>query len=531
MAEKRDAIVVGAGLGGLTAAAGLVHAGLDVLVLDKNPHLGGTAALYEKRGFLFPMGPLGFSNPVLVEHVLESVGAEPDMTVRPVDFNLMAFGIETALALPYPDLIDSLGHDFPSERAGLARFFGDLTTMIEEIRTARARGAEPRLRGMEQLPSGDYVEGLVTDWRLRRILGSIGTDEPRFPLPLLAALWDLLSNIGIFHPAEGMEALTTSLKRAVTEAGPFRAESEPAGAGGTVGQSPGEIRLGLEVEKIVVDAGKVRGVTVVGGELVEAPAVISNADFKTTFLVLLDTADLPAEWLRAVAGARLTPSGFHVSLGVDRKKVDLSSFDPAGRIIYRGGGEDGGVDGGEVAGLDWSAPEIDPGALASQELEVVLYSADLARSAPAGGAVVLIRTTADHEHFARFRPARGKRLPGYLEYKSRLARALIEEVSKLIPGLTRAVSTIDIATPLTYEERAGRFGGAVAGWSQDFHHNRDYIVRELIRTPVSGLFMAGHQAYSWLFLGGIPTAIETGMKAAEAVLAGAGPATDIGIPA
>jgi len=73
MKESWDAIVIGAGMGGLTAAAHLVKAGLRVLVLERNPHVGGTAYVYHRKGFTFPMGPLGFSHPALVENVFEKL--------------------------------------------------------------------------------------------------------------------------------------------------------------------------------------------------------------------------------------------------------------------------------------------------------------------------------------------------------------------------------------------------------------------------------------------------------------------------
>jgi phytoene dehydrogenase-like protein len=68
MGNLWDTIIVGSGIGGLTAAAYLAKAGLRVLVLDRNPHPGGTAYVYHRKGFTFPMGPLGFSHPGLVEN-------------------------------------------------------------------------------------------------------------------------------------------------------------------------------------------------------------------------------------------------------------------------------------------------------------------------------------------------------------------------------------------------------------------------------------------------------------------------------
>jgi len=73
-------------------------------------------------------------------------------------------------------------------------------------------------------------------------------------------------------------------------------------------------------------------------------------------------------------------------------------------------------------------------------------------------------------------------------------------------------------------------GGAVAGWSWDYEDFHDYQSRELIGTPIKGLYMAGYQAFSALFMGGVPTAMESGKWAAKAVLEGAPPTEKILIP-
>ena len=73
MGDQTDVIVVGAGLGGLVTAARLVQAGLRVLVLDRNPHVAGTACVFNRAGFTFPMGPLGFSSPLLVRKTISEL--------------------------------------------------------------------------------------------------------------------------------------------------------------------------------------------------------------------------------------------------------------------------------------------------------------------------------------------------------------------------------------------------------------------------------------------------------------------------
>ena len=54
----------------------------------------------------------------------------------------------------------------------------------------------------------------------------------------------------------------------------------------------------------------------------------------------------------------------------------------------------------------------------------------------------------------------------------------------------------------------------MAGWSWEFSDDQQEAERELVRTPLAGLYMAGYQALSSLRLGGIPTAIQSGRLAA-----------------
>jgi len=362
-----------------------------------------------------------------------------------------------------------------------------------------------KLDHTHDISASEYLHGLIKDWRLRRILGSIGTREPYSGLPLLAAMWNLMSHEGIWFPREGMQSFCERFVKAV------------------VGDNDrsGEIRLNKEVAKIRVDQGKALGVILKDGTQLDSSSVISNADYKAAFLKLTDPKTIPPEWVDAISSARQTGSVFQVCLGVDARKADLSAFTKASRLIYRRNGES--TREGET--LDWNVQEIDPDALASQELEVSLWGKDWRSISSEGKAPIVIRAEAEYSHFAKYRMGWRQRPPKYQEYKTRLAQALIQEVDHLIPGLEKAILVMDVATPLTFEDQGGRSGGAVAGWSWDYEDFRDDQPKELIGTPVKGLYMAGYQAFSALFMGGVPTAMESGKRAAKAALEGA-PATE-----
>jgi len=118
-----DTIIVGAGVGGLTAAARLVKAGLHVLVLERNSHPGGTAYVYKRKGFAFPMGPLGFSHPGLVRSILRDLGIENGLLFHRVHYRIKAFGCDLPLSLPSAALVKEFADHFLSDARAVGRFF------------------------------------------------------------------------------------------------------------------------------------------------------------------------------------------------------------------------------------------------------------------------------------------------------------------------------------------------------------------------------------------------------------------------
>jgi all-trans-retinol 13,14-reductase len=510
MSDRWDVIIVGAGIGGLTAAALLVRAGLRVLILERNPHPGGTAYVYKRKGFTFPMGPLGFSTPSLVRDILCELDGG-NLKLSKIQYRIKAFDLEIPISLPFSRMIEELTKLFPEEGKAIKQFFKDMEEIVSAMKFPDTDSNRLILKKASEKSVLEYLSRLVNDWRLRRVLGSIGTQEPYSSLPLLAAMWNLMSKEGIWYPVGGMRSLCERMGQAVIG----RRKNH---------QSVGEIRLEKEVKKIRVKKGEVLGVTLKDSEEIDSAAVISNADYKTTFVKLVESKSIRDEWYQAVVHAKQTRSNLQVSLGVDGNRVDLSSFKDADRLIYRRS------HGASSEEMDWRANEMIPETLAGQELEVSLWSKGDRTLCPMGTGVIVIRTEADYSHFTRYRPAWGRRFPEYQDYKIRLSRALVLEVENLIPGLEKAILVTDIATPLTFEEQGGRSEGTVAGWSWNYEDCPDYHARELVKTPIKGLYMAGYQAFSTIFMGGVPTAMVSGKRAAQAVLQSAGPVEKIMIP-
>jgi phytoene dehydrogenase-like protein len=509
MSDRWDVIIVGAGVGGLTAASVLVKAGLRVLILERNPHPGGTAYVYHRKGFTFPMGPLGFSTPRLIRKTLKMLDGD-DLKLLPVQYRIKAFELEIPVSLTFSRLIEELTKLFPEEDKSVKQFFKDMQEIVSAMQLPDNHLNRLLLEKTSKKSALEYLSGMVKDGRLRRVLGSIGTQEPYSNLPLMAAMWNLMSNEKIWYPVGGMRGFCQRLVQTVVGHRENR-------------QGVGKMILGTEVSQIRVERGKVLGVTLKDGTAIESAAIISNADYKTTFIKLMGPGSVPEEWFRAVLNAKQTKSVLQVCLGVDTNKVDLSSFNEAERLLYKGSR-------GNSSEAFNGRSEIHPEALAGQELEISFWSKNDRALGPEGAGVIVIRTEAEHSDFIRYRPAWRHRLPVYQDVKIQLGKAFIREVENVVPGLEKAILVMDIATPLTFEEQGGRSGGAVAGWSWNYEDCPDYRPRELVRTPIQGLYMAGYQAFSTIFMGGVPTAMESGKQASKAVLQGAGPVEKILIP-
>ena len=111
---------------------------------------------------------------------------------------------------------------FPSDAQGVVRFFQDVEKNLSTHPVPDAGQPFPL--------AAEYLHGIIKDWRLRRILGSLGTQEPYSNLSLLAAQWNLMIKEGIWYPQGGTGSFCDRLVRAVT--GKTKIRGDEAGGRG-----------------------------------------------------------------------------------------------------------------------------------------------------------------------------------------------------------------------------------------------------------------------------------------------------------
>jgi all-trans-retinol 13,14-reductase len=502
-----DVLIIGAGLGGLLSAAKLARNGRKVLVLEAKPQVGGTSHIFRRGGYYFPMGPLAFSFPGRVKNFLAEAGVDSEIKFKRNHFQLLTPSLDIIYSLPLKDLQVELKRLFPEESDGIEAFLNELEKLIDFFRDVDTWHPdfvlEPKKRSVVEegsrvdrqmlefvqaysnFPSAQFLDKYFRNPQLKNLLGSQGTSAPQMSLLHLAFMWNVMSEVGIWSPSCGIHGMSELLKDAVVKNG-------------------GEIRVNVPVERIFVENGRVRGVRTARGEMIESRWVIANADLKKTFLELIGTEHIPADYLALLENVPYSDSELCVFLGVDPGRVDMSRM-RAGHLFFRK----------EIKAEESS----DPADFDNREVEICLWSDNAQDSAPPGRASIVLRVNFPYEAFAAWRTGEKKRKEGYPEYKSQLARKLISTAEGALPGLASAAEIMEIATPLTYRDWGQRYQGSIAGWAHSAELTACFPGKLLIRTPFPNLLMVGIYAAAELFLGGVPTSMHTASQAAGHILA------------
>jgi len=143
---KKTIVIVGAGLGGLTAGNLLVDRGHKVTIFESHTAPGGYTAGFRRRGFYFESGTLSFESLGVFKKAMDDLG----LTAR-----LPLVRMRMRSLSPYFDILfesmaafkDALAAAFPADRAGLDSYFREMEPLIDALRPLEPRGAHPLYHG------------------------------------------------------------------------------------------------------------------------------------------------------------------------------------------------------------------------------------------------------------------------------------------------------------------------------------------------------------------------------------------------
>ncbi len=290
MKSAYDAIVVGAGIGGLGVAALLSRAGARTLVLEKNPFLGGRCASYRKEGCVIDafihmfarceQGPFG--------EILRRAGMPDAIRFWHVDGGRKPVLFVRGRRCVYPDASFATEEEIQEAWRALGMPEEDYQAALRAGRDLLAM-TEGETHGLDNVPFFDWLSRYSTHESFlafhndrTMLMGVVGIYEASAGEVIrMTRNWQLRGRIG--YPLGGCQAIPDGLARVVRALG-------------------GEIRTGQQVESVLVSGGTAGGVRLKSGEEISSRAVVSNGGLKETVMRLVPEGALPKSYRDFVAG-------------------------------------------------------------------------------------------------------------------------------------------------------------------------------------------------------------------------------------
>lgn len=508
IAERWDAIVIGSGMGGLTAAVLLAqHGGKRVLVLERHYVVGGFTHTFHRPGYEWDVGVHYIGEmqdeKSLVRRTFEHVtgGGVHWQAMPEVYDRIVVDGRRYDFAAGMERFRDGLKQWFPSEGAAIDRYIAAVQACNRARGLYFAEKAVPSpvaalVGGMMRAPYMRWAKQ-TTGEVLRSLTGN------RELMGVLTAQW---GDYGL-PPAKSSFAVHATIAEHY-----FGGGSYPVGGAGSIAAAMtprielngGMVVTSAEVGGILLERGKAAGVRMIDGREFRSRLVMSDPGAMNTFESLLPSDLSVLDGLRTELRG-IEPSSAHLSLYVGLRESDAAL----------------GLNGTNL----WAFPSLDHDANVERferDIEapfpVVFISfpsakdPDFARRHPGKSTIEAI-SIVPFAPFARWSETHWKRRgEEYDELKQRLAARLCEELERQVPSVAGKIDCMEFSTPLTTRHFMNYEHGEIYGFSST---PARFALRGLgARTPVGGLYLTGQDVCGL----GVTGAMFGGVVAASAAL-------------
>jgi len=492
-----DVVVIGSGIGGLSAAALLARYGFKVIVCESHTIAGGAAHSFERQGYYFDSGPslhsgLSSPSPNPLRQVLDAIGEEvPCVQYDTWGCWLPEGNFNTSVgADQFCEVLQELrGEQAVREWRNLQEMMAPLASAAVALPPTAVRADWGILRTLLPFAPKLIQQGPQT----LKLMGAFDRLRDRaIRDPFLKNWLDLLCYLLSGLPANGTSAAEMAFMFADWYRPNVQLDYPLGGSGGLVNalvrgleKYGGTLRLGATVEEILLEGKQAVGVRLKTGEVLRVnQAVVSNASIWDT-LKLLPSEAIPQQFRAEKESLPQCPSFMHLHLGIDG--ANLPEDLPCHHIIVN----------------DW-----EKGVTAEQNVVLISMPSLLDASlAPAGKQVIHAYTPASEPY--HLWEGLDRRSETYQNLKEERSQVLWEALEKVIPDVRDRCEVTLVGTPLTHERflrrHQGTYGPAI---------NAENGFFPSANTPWEGLLCCGDSTFPGI---GLPAVAASGAIAANTV--------------
>jgi len=431
MSGDYEVIVVGGGLGGLTAANVLGRNGRRVLLIEQHSQLGGLATYFRRKQHVFDVALHGF--PIGMKKTLRKYWsqelADRIIQVKSIRFDNPQFTLETTFTRE--DFTRILIRDFKIEPETVNAFYEEL----ERMNFYDDQSVSNRKLFEKYFPGRSDVVRLLME-PITYANGS-NLDEPAITYGIVFS--NFMSK-GVYTFLGGTDLMLEMMAEELTRNGV-------------------DFCLGAKCEKVIVKQGQVAGAMVNGRE-VPSRVVLSNGNILNTIREWTGEEHFSADFLDKVRVVRPNNSSCQVYLGLKPGE----SFDYIGDLLFTS-----------------TYPTFAPEQLLSREVSSRTYSVYYPEIRPgADDYTVVASMNSRYEDWVNLNPEE------YRQAKQDLIDETLEALAKFIPGIAGKIDYAEAATPLTFRRYTLHGDGASFGTKFE-----GLAVSTELPKQIGGLFHAG----------------------------------------
>ena len=503
LANEFDVIVIGSGMGGMTAAAALSRLNHKVLLLEQARTIGGLTHAFTRDGFAWDVGLHycgTFGHKQFAGRILDwlsggtiefhSVGTVYDTLHFPdgceISVGRPAAAYKMELKDQFPDNVAEIDADFEAllsaEEAG--HMVGAERAMPEPFRSAHHWWNKRKIQRWCSRTTGEVIGELISNPKLSAVLsaqwGNYGGRPKEASFAVHATIMGHYLE-GAAYPVGGAAAIAKGLVPVIEVAG-------------------GSARAGTPVSKILVEDGKAVGVSTSSGEEFRAPVIVSVIGAGETVKRLLPARIREEDWARKIATFKPSVCHFNVFLGFEG---DITKYGAtrANHWFYESWDTNNGI---------WSGVEDEP-------IPMMFVSFSSLKDpthvpGPANRHTADLMVLSDWSAVAEFADGGISERPSeWLSLKQKIEAKLLAFFAENFPGLAPLAVYHELGTPLATAAFTGHQKGGFYGVETTPRRMLSNALNA--RTPVHGLFLAGQDVMT----PGIAGALAGGMLGAAAV--------------